>query len=224
MTRTVTVVIADDHPPTRAGIRSVLEQRGFVIVADVATAAAAVEACLALQPDICLLDIHMPGSGIAAAAEITSALPATAVVMLTVSRTDEDLLDALRAGASGYLLKDMDPARVADALLGVLDGEAALPRALVARLVDEFRKRDGRRRLPLQGGRGVTLTGREWEVLELLRSGLATADIAERLFISKVTVRSHVAAILKKLDAPNRAAALGMLGASSGGEGQTAAS
>jgi DNA-binding NarL/FixJ family response regulator len=224
VTRTVTVVIGDDHPPTRAGIRSVLEQRGFVIVAEVANAPAAVEACLALQPDICLLDIHMPGSGIAAASDITSALPATAVVMLTVSRTDEDLFDALRAGASGYLLKGMDPARVADALLGVLDGDAALPRALVARLVDEFRKRDGRRRLPLRGGRGVTLTSREWEVLELLRTGLATAEIAERLFISKGTVRSHVAAILRKLDAPNRAAALGMLGTPTGGEAPPAAS
>jgi DNA-binding NarL/FixJ family response regulator len=224
VTRAVTVAIADDHPPTRAGIRSVLEQRGFHIVAEVANASAAVEACLALRPDVCLLDIHMPGNGIAAAAEITSGLPETAVVMLTVSRTDEDLLDALRAGASGYLLKDMDPARIADAILGVLDGEAALPRALVARLVDEFRKRDARHRLPLRGGRGVTLTSREWEVLELLRGGLTTAEIAERLFISKGTVRSHVAAILKKLDAPNRAAALGMLGTSTGGEGRTAAS
>jgi DNA-binding NarL/FixJ family response regulator len=175
------------------------------------TAATAVEAALRERPDLCLLDIHMPGNGISAAAEIVSRLPETAVVMLTVSRNDADVFDALRAGAAGYLLKDIDPKRLAFALRGVLAGEAALPRTLVARVLEEFRERTRHKRLPIRGGRGVELTSREWEVLEFLRQGLTTAAIAERLFVSKVTVRRHVASALKKLHVPDRRAALELL-------------
>ena len=207
----VRVLIADDHPPTRAGIRAALDGHEFAICAEVADGPSAVEAALRERPAICLLDIHMPGGGIAAADAITSALPQTAVVMLTVSRNDDDLFDALRAGAVGYLLKDTDPGRLSHALRGVLAGEAALPRALAARVIEEFRGRDRRRRLPLLAERGTQLTSREWDVLELLREGHSTAEIAERLFISKVTVRTHVAAILKKLRVPDRKAALRLL-------------
>ena len=133
-----------------------------------------------VKPDIALLDVNMPGSGIKAAEEIVIALPATMVVMLTVSRDDDDLFAALRAGASGYLLKDTDPERLPFALRGVLEGEAALPRGLVARLIEEFRTRGKRRRLPLMRQRGVELTEREWEVLEFLHDGLSTAEIAEQ--------------------------------------------
>jgi DNA-binding NarL/FixJ family response regulator len=153
----------------------------------------------------------MPGNGIAAAASIVAEVPGTAVVMLTVSRNDADLFDALRAGAAGYLLKDIDPKRLPFALRGVLAGEAALPRALVARVLDEFRERSRHRVLSLRGQRGVDLTSREWEVLALLREGLTTAQIAERLFVSKVTVRRHVASVLKKLRVPDRKAALDLL-------------
>ena len=205
------IIIADDHPALRSSVRLALEPAGFVVCAEADTAASAVEAALREQPDVCLLDIHMPGSGISAAAEITSRLPDTAVVMLTVSRTDADLFDALRAGASGYLLKDIDPDRLAFALRGVLAGEAALPRTLVARVIDEFRERSRHKRLPLRGTRGVDLTSREWEVLELLRQGLTTAEISERLFVSKVTVRRHVASMLKKLRVPSRESALELL-------------
>ncbi len=204
----VRVLIADDHPPTRAGVRAALEHAGFVVVAEVRDATSAVAAALEERPDVCLLDIHMPGSGIAAAEQITDELPDTAVVMLTVSRNDDDLFDSLRAGASGYLLKDTDPARLPNALHGVLDGEAALPRTLVARLIDEFRDRGRYKRVPALEGRGAMLTSREWEVLELLREGLSTREMAERLFLSQATIRSHVAAILKKLKVPDRAAAV----------------
>lgn len=162
---------------------------------------------MAHRPDVALLDIRMPGNGIAAAAEISSQLPATAVVMLTVSQNDDDLFAALRAGAVGYLLKDTDPERLPMALLGVLRGEGALPRTLVARLVEEFRGR-GKRRLTLSGERKVELTPREWEVLEGLRDGRSTEELAGQLFVSQVTVRTHVSAILKKLKVPDRAAAI----------------
>ena len=206
----IKVLVADDHPATRAGIRAALEEPDFVICAEEADAPSAVQAALRTHPHICLLDIHMPGNGIAAAAEIANALPETALVMLTVSRNDDDLFAALRAGASGYLLKDTVPARLPHALRGVLEGEAALPRPLVARVLEEFRGRGKRRRLGA-GDRGVELTSREWEVLELLCDGLSTAEIAKGLFISRVTVRTHVAAVLRKLRVPDRKAAVELL-------------
>ena len=115
-------------PAQRAMVRAALEQRGdFRVCAEAADAESALLEAERAHPDVCLLDINMPGSGIAAAARITASLPDTAVVMLTVSRQDEDLFDALRAGASGYLLKGMDEDRIGDALHRVLNGEATLP-------------------------------------------------------------------------------------------------
>ena len=206
MSRALSVLIADDHAPTRAGVRAALEADGFSVVAEVARADAAVEAAIRLCPDVCLLDIHMPGSGIAAAARISDQVPSAAVVMFTVSRDDQDLFAALRAGASGYLLKDMDPSRLSAALHGVLSGEAALPRTLVARVVEEFRAAERKPSLPLVKRRGAKLTSRVWEVLELLRDQMRTSAIAERLGLSEVTVRRHVSSILTKLRVPDRQA------------------
>jgi DNA-binding NarL/FixJ family response regulator len=205
------VVIADDHVPTRRGVRAALEDAGVEVRADVGSGPAAVAAALEHQPDICVLDVNMPGGGIAAAAEIAEALPNTQIVMLTVSRDDADLFDALRAGASGYLLKDTDPERLPFALRGVLSGEAALPRELVARVIEEFRGRGRRRRLPVLRRLDVDLTDREWDVLELLRDELPTREIARRLQISEVTVRRHVGTVLKKLQVSDRAAAVRLL-------------
>ncbi len=192
-------------------VRTALELRGdFQVCAEAADAEAAVLAAESEGPDVCLLDINMPGSGIAAAARITAALPATAVVMLTVSRQDEDLFDALRAGASGYLLKGIDEGSIGDSLHRVLNGEATLPGSLVARLVEEFRDRE-HHRVAVPEGPAARLTGREWDVLELMRKGATTAEISERLFVSPTTVRSHVSAILRKLGVPNREAAIKLL-------------
>ena len=202
------VVVADDHPPTRAGVRGALEESGFEVVAEVGDARKAIDACVEHHPDVALLDIHMPGNGIAAAGEIGRKMPDVAIVMLTASRDDDDLFEALRAGASGYLLKDMDPDRLGVALRGVLSGEAALPRALVSRVLEEFRSRP-RRRIGLAGQSPTArLTSREVEVLDLLALGLSTEDIAGRLFVGKVTVRTHVANILKKLRVTDRDAAV----------------
>ena len=206
MSEPLRAVIADDHAPTRAGVRDALAAGGIAVVGEGASADAAVEAARRERPDVCLLDIHMPGGGIAAAGRITEELPGTRVVMLSVSRDDADVFAALKAGASGYLLKDMDPDRLPAALRGVLAGEAALPRTLVARVIEEFRGAE-RRPLPrFLKRRGVELTDREWQVLELLREELSTADIATRLGVSPVTVRRHVSAILAKLRVPDRKA------------------
>ena len=209
MTSPVTVLIADDHPPTRADVRAALESDPrFAVTAEVGDAAAAVQEAVRTRPDVCLLDIRMPGGGIAAVWEITARLPATKVVMLTVSRDDDDLFAALRAGASGYLLKDVDPERLPRTLAAVVEGDAAIPGTLVARLVAEFRDRGPRRRKVLADHVGRELTSREWQVLDLLRMNLSTAEISERLFVSQATVRSHVAAILRKLRVPDRESAV----------------
>ena len=206
MSRPLTVLIADDHAPTRAGVREALASDGFRVVAEVARGDAAVEMAIRERPDVCLLDINMPGGGIPAAARIGEQVPESAVVMLTASRDDADVFASLRAGARGYLLKDMNPARLSAALRGVLSGEAALPRTLVARVVAEFRAAERRPMLPLVRRRGATLTSREWEVLELLREQLSTSAIAQRLGVSDVTVRRHVSSILAKLRVPDRRA------------------
>lgn len=211
MSDALRVLIADDHPPTRAGVRQVLEADGLVVVAEVSDGPSAVAAALETSPDVCLLDIHMPGGGVRAAYDITTARPDTAVVMLTASRDDDDLFEALRAGASGYLLKDMDPDRLAAALRGVLDGEAALPRSLALKVIRQLQSPARRRLRPLKGSPVARLTSRETEVLELMAEGLSTGEIAQRLFIGKVTVRTHVANVLKKLRVPDREAAVRLL-------------
>lgn len=212
------VLIADDHAATRAGVRAALERGGFVVCADVSNGPAAVEAALRERPDVCLLDVRMPGGdGIAAAGEIAERLPGTAIAMLTVSADEEDLFAAIQAGAVGYLLKDVDPERLPFALAGVLAGEAAIPRRLVGRIVAELGGRR-RRRVPLARGGGAELTPREWEILELLHGGASTAAVAERLGLSQVTVRRHVSAVLRKLEVPDRGAAFALLDALRGSE------
>jgi two-component system nitrate/nitrite response regulator NarL len=208
MTARARVLVADDHAPTREDVRAAVDaDPRFTVVAVAADAADAVQAALRERPDVALLDMRMPGSGAAAAWEITARLPGTRAVMLTISRSDEDLFAALRAGASGYLLKDMPFESLGDELAGVLDGRVALPSELVGRLVEEFRDSSPRRRA-LVGANDAQLTSREWQVLDYLRQGLATGDIARRLYVSPATVRSHVAAVLRKLRVPDRQAAV----------------
>jgi DNA-binding NarL/FixJ family response regulator len=208
-----TVLVAAGNPRVRAQARRHLDGRGFQVVAEAADAAGAVAMAMASRPDVALLSVRMPGGGIRAAASIAIAVPDTAVVMYSDSTGDDDLFDALKAGARGYLWDDMDPARLPLALKGVLAGEAAVPRELVARLMEEFRLRDRPRRLRLQGGHEVELTPREWDVLELLRQGLGTAEISALLYISKVTVRTHISAILRKLGVTTRDEAIAAVSA-----------
>ena len=215
MSEAVRVLIADDHARVRASVRHALEHDGgFVVCAEAEDGQSAFDRALETRPDVCLLDINMPGSGIAATTRIAAALPGTPIVILTVSREDSDLFDALRAGASGYLLKDLGDDQVAPAVRRVLAGEASLPGSLVARLVEEFRDRE-HRRIGIAPEQAARLTGREWDVLELMREGLSTSDIGARLFVSPTTVRTHVSSVLKKLQVPDRDAAVRLLEASS---------
>jgi DNA-binding NarL/FixJ family response regulator len=206
----IRVVMADDHVPLRRRIREALEAGGCQVLGEGATAEAAIQLALEHRPDVALLDIHMPGSGIRAAQEIRRALPATAVVMLTQSSDDDDLFDSMRAGAAGYLLKDTDPGLLADMLRDVLAGEAAMSPRLVARIMDEFRaptRGRFRRASPAAG----KLSAREWEVMELLADGLSTEEVSGRLFLSPTTVRVHVSAVLRKLRVKDRESAFRIL-------------
>ncbi|HEV3375890.1 MAG TPA: response regulator transcription factor [Thermoleophilaceae bacterium] len=205
------VLIADDHAPTRAGVRMALERDGIEVCAEVANASDAVEAALRERPDLCLLDVHMPGGGPSAASKITSHLPGTTVVMLTVSRENADVLESLRRGAVGYLLKDMNPASLPVAVRAALGGEGVLPRALAAGLIEELRHRPEPRRVMGLARDRPALSAREWEILEMLAEGAGTAEIARRLFLSQVTVRRHVSSILGKLGVSSREEAVRLI-------------
>jgi len=207
--RPVRVVVADRDASTRTGIRMALVQGGFEVCAEATTARSAREAVQRERPDVCLIDTEIEGGGLDAATAITSEAPGTVVVMLGSSADDDRVLAAVRAGARGYLPKDMNPARLGPALRGAVDGEAALPRALMGRVLEELYRR-GRYGAEL-ARRQVTLTRREQEVLELLDQNLDTADIARLLGISAVTVRRHVSELLRKLGVRDREAALRLL-------------
>lgn len=206
----LTVVVADDHTRFRALVRSALEADGCVVVSEAASAEDAVAACLEHQPDVALLDIHMPGSGIRAAHEISARHRGTAVVMLTASAEEDDLFASLRAGASGYLLKDTDPASLAASLRATLAGEAALTPRLLMRVLDEFRA-PTRARFRRGSKEASRLSAREWEVMELLAGGASTEDVANSLFLSPTTVRVHVSTVLKKLRVSSREEAIRLL-------------
>ena len=207
--RSPRVLIADDHAPSRDDIQRALESgQRFSVCASVADAARAIQAAVRERPAVCLLDIRMPGGGLAAAWEIAGRLPRAKIVMLTVSDDDADLFAALRAGAHGYLLKTMNLRRLPDALDGVLSGEAAIPRTLVAHVLEQFRGHEPRWRQPVADrSPGQRLTSREWEILALLAQQQSTSEIARRLMLSSVAIRVHIVAIVRKLGVSDRAAA-----------------
>jgi two-component system, NarL family, nitrate/nitrite response regulator NarL len=205
------VLIAESQQPTRQGIRLILQRNGFEVCAEAADANAALRAALRERPAVCLVGASLRGDGIRTVGRISSRVPETEVVVLTDEANENELLEALRAGASGYLPKNLDPDALARALHATLRGEAAFPRALLGPMVEEFRARHDRRRLRLPGRPAIELSRRESEVLDLLRRGLATAEIADHLDISPVTVRRHIGLLLRKLRVPDRAAALKLL-------------
>lgn len=203
------VLIADDHAPTREDVRRALTDGGMVVCAEAADAPRAVKQALETKPDICLLDVRMPGGGVAAAWEIAARLPTTKVVMLTVSDEDGDLFRALRAGAVSYLTKDVDLSTLPQALLDVADGRAAIPPELVARMVMQFHSNDPRFRTTEVGTElGPRLTSREWDVLAGLAEGLSTRDIARRLQLKPSGVRAHISALVQKLGVADRKEAI----------------
>jgi DNA-binding NarL/FixJ family response regulator len=209
--RATRVVVAGAHLPTRTGIRLVLERNGFEICAEAPDANSAVAAVLREKPELCLVDADLPGGAMLAIARITTRAPGTDTVVLAAEADEQGVVDALDAGASGYLPLEADPDGLIRALRAVRRGEPVVPRTLLGPLVDQFRVRERRRRVSVRGGFEVELTRRQSEVLELLRDGLGTAEIAARLGLSPVTVRRHLALVLEKLGVSDRAEARHLL-------------
>jgi DNA-binding NarL/FixJ family response regulator len=206
----IRVVMADDHALIRGVIRAALEDGGCEVCGEGASAQDAVRMASQCEPDVVLLDIHMPGNGIEAARQISQDLPQTAIVMLTSSLEDEDLFDALRAGASGYLLKGSDPQEIPGQLRDVLSGKAAMPASLVARVLEEFRA-PKRSLLRKPSAAADKLSSREREIIELLADGLSTDEVAKKLFVSPTTVRVHVSSVLRKLRVKDRESAFRLI-------------
>lgn len=201
------VMVVDDHPLVRSAVARAINGDEMTVVAEASTAEEALAVALEIEPDILLLDIALPGmSGIELLRELAPRLPATKIVMLTVSSADRDVADAMRYGASGYLTKDLSPEALARALRATQTGELVIPRRLAARLLASLARR-AVPELTLENVPVDRLTARELDVLRLLADGLGDRDIAAALTISRRTVETHVSSILHKLDVRNRAEA-----------------
>jgi DNA-binding NarL/FixJ family response regulator len=194
------LLLADGDATSRKSLLTTISaDERFVLCAEAGDAAGAVEAALREKPDLCLVDVKIPGGGTAAAWEIGQRLPGTTIVMLAASMDDDDFLDALRAGAMGYLLKDTNPSRLPHALLDAHNGITALPRLLTGRVISQFRERGPTwRSLATSEAR---LSTREWQILGLIQNGFGSRAIAAHLSLSPATIRSHRARIVRKLKA-----------------------
>lgn len=198
------VLIADDHPLFREGLRALLEARGVDVVGVAQDGQQAVELAQQLQPDVVLMDLQMPiMDGLTATRLISAAQPETRVVILTASEHESDLFEAIKSGAQGFILKNLEPAPFFDLLQGVMRGEPALTPALARRLLSEL----ARPSTPARTQRGPDeLTEREQEVLQLLVQGVTSnRELAERLVVTENTVKYHLRNILDKLHVQNRA-------------------
>jgi DNA-binding NarL/FixJ family response regulator len=204
------VLLADPDAPTRAGIKYALEGGGFTVVGEPPDAGSALQAALRERPDVCLVDMALPGGALAAIEAIGDRLPGTKFVLLGDSAEERAVLAGVMAGASGYLDKDMAPQRLLATVRGVLDGEAGLSRRTTHLVLEAFRSRERGRRLPSSPGQ-QPLTPREFETLELLAAGMRTGEVASALSISEVTVRRHVQSIVTKLGVRDRKAAVAAL-------------
>jgi DNA-binding NarL/FixJ family response regulator len=197
MTERIRVVVADDHPMFRAGVVASLgAEPDIEVLAEGASADEAVRLATLHEPDVCLLDIAMPGGGLRAASEITAALPQTRVIMLTVSEDEDDLLAAMKAGASGYVLKGAAGSELVGVLRKVDAGEVYVAPGLAWGLLRELSRP---RSAPLD-----ELTAREREVLELVAAGLSNQEIGDRLSLAEKTIKHYMTSILGKLRVRSR--------------------
>jgi len=203
----IRVLIVDDHALFRRGLEMVLaEESDIELVGEASDGAEAVDKAGGTLPDVVLMDIRMPkSSGIEACRAMKEVVPSAKIVMLTISDEEEDLFEAIRAGASGYLLKDIPYDEVADVVRAVHGGQSLINPSMAAKLLTEFAalaKRDGEERA--QQVPAPRLTDREMEVLRLVARGMNNRDIAKELFISENTVKNHVRNILEKLQIHSR--------------------
>lgn len=202
----ISILLADDQNLIRAGFRALLDaEADMKVVAECGTGREAVRLARQYHPDVVLMDIRMPdGDGLEATRQILtdSALPGTRVVMLTTFELDEYIAEAVRAGAAGFLVKDTEPAELLRAVRIVHDGDALLSPSVTRRIMAQLARHSRAAERPVALGR---ITDREREVLQLVGEGLNNAEIAERLFITPLTAKTHVSRIMAKLMVRDRA-------------------
>ncbi|MCX5340749.1 response regulator [Streptomyces atratus] len=200
--RVITLVVVDDHPVVRDGLRGMFDSApGFSVLGEASNGMEGVDLVARLDPDVVLMDLRMPGGGgVAAIAELTGRGARSKVLVLTTYDTDSDTLPAIEAGATGYLLKDAPRDELFNAVRAAADGRTVLSPAVASRLISRVRT-------PAAQG-NESLSGREREVLELVAKGTSNREIAAELFISEATVKTHLTHIFAKLGAKDRAAAV----------------
>ena len=205
----ITILIADDHLLFREGIHRLIDDwTDFEVVGEARNGQEALEMCQKFLPDIVLMDVHMPEmNGVEATAHIRNKLPGTRIVMLTVSENENDLFEAIKNGAQGYILKDVPSKRLHDLLRGVIKDEAPLSGAIAAKMLSEFNRWGQASNNPTRtfpDERTEPLSERETEILRLITAGLSNTEIAEKLVVSEQTVKKHLHNILGKLQLNNR--------------------
>jgi DNA-binding NarL/FixJ family response regulator len=205
---TVRIVVADDHQVVRTGFAALLDtQPDFTVVGTARDGSEAVRICGELRPDVVLMDIRMPGmDGIEATRQL-SASGAPRILILTTFDLDEYVYDALRAGASGFLLKDVTAERLFDAVRIIAEGEALLAPTVTRRLISEFSRLRPQRDVPPAAALAA-LTPRETQVLRLVAEGLSNPEVAARLVVTEETVKTHVSRVLSKLGLRDRTQAV----------------
>ena len=198
------IVLIDDQPLVRNGIAALLEARGHVVVAEADDGRAGLDAVRRTRPDLVLMDLRMPiMDGLEATRLLTSEFPDLRIVILTVSDEESDLMEAVKSGAYGYLLKDLQASEFFEAIDAVEHGESVIPARLASRLWTEFQRLSARDQ-DTGTDEGQALTAREWEVLRLVAAGQTNREVANHLSISENTVKFHMRGILDKLHLRNR--------------------
>lgn len=205
------VVIGATGAATRAGVRLALTASEIDVRAEADSVTDVISAVQREQPTVCILDFDLSGPTFATVTEITARAPSVAVVLLTEDVSEDEFLRAVRAGVAGYLDKGISPEALSKVVAAVAKGEPAIPRSLVVALINGYKQRPARSAVDNPVARGVDLTSREWEVLDYMRDGLSTRQIANRLLISEVTVRRHISSVLRKLNVPTRTDAVNLL-------------
>lgn len=197
------LLVVDDVPLFRAGLTSALRDAGFDVIGEAETAEGAVAKAESLLPDLVLLDVLMPGlSGLEVVEKLTAVSPESKVILLTGSESEEDLLAAIKAGARGYIVKDMPFPQLVDSIAAITKGGAVVSSQMAGKLFDVTRQL--LRHQELLAARKPTLTGREIEVLQLVARGMTSKSIGGELFISENTVKNHIRNILDKLGLHSR--------------------